>query len=294
MAPPSGLSRATCSGTQSRVALRGIFPGAPLPYVPLEHFIDTSALDAIHEEVCLALTQVTIDYTGGSHRSMGIMPPSRMAEAHVDYGEVIRGLSPDAFETFRSLADDPSAIDRERSNELQFGEETELPLSRRQMLWLKFRHKVYFPWKAYVELIPNRYWDEKSSAEGKDFTRLAKTFFPKTVAFAKSLPFLHVGRCNVMGLEANDHGTVHRDGDPDEQEAPDHFITVCPAGDKRLFLWDEEEKRKTPVPGRAYWFNDHDFHGVDADPFFRYSIRVDGVFRPDFLETLRRESRIES
>ena len=162
------------------------------------------------------------------------------------------------------------------------------------MLWLKFRQKVYFPWKAYVELIPNRYWDEKSSAEGKDFTRLAKTFFPKTIAFAKSLPFLHIGRCNVMGLEANDHGTVHRDGDPDEQEAPDHFITVCPAGDKRLFLWDEEKQRKTPVEGRAYWFNDHDFHGVDADPFFRYSIRVDGVFRPDFLETLRRESRIES
>ncbi len=276
------------------MALRGIFPGAPLPYVPLERFIDTSALDAIHEEVCLALTQVAIDYTGGSHRSMGIMPPSRVAEAHIDYGEAIRSLSPNAFETFRSLADDPSAIDRERSNELRFGEETELPLSRRQMLWLKFRHKVYFPWKAYVELIPNRYWDEKASAEGKDFTRLAKTFFPKTIAFAKSLPFLHIGRCNVMGLEANDHGTVHRDGDPDEQEAPDHFITVCPAGDKRLFLWDEEEQRKTPVPGRAYWFNDHDFHGVDADPFFRYSIRIDGVFRPDFLETLRRESRTES
>ena len=162
------------------------------------------------------------------------------------------------------------------------------------MLWLEFRHKVYFPWKAYVELIPNRYWDEKSSAEGKDFTRLAKTFFPRTIAFARSLPFLHIGRCNVMGLEANDHGTVHRDGDPDEQEAPDHFITVCPAGDKRLFLWDEEEQRKTPVEGRAYWFNDHDFHGVDAYPFFRYSIRVDGVFRPDFLEMLRRESRIES
>ncbi|OJY22357.1 MAG: hypothetical protein BGO98_37905 [Myxococcales bacterium 68-20] len=276
------------------MALRGIFPGAPLPYVPLERFIDTSALDAIHEEVCLALTQVAIDYTGGSHRSMGIMPPSRTAEAYVDYGEAIRSLSPDAFETFRSLADDPSAIDRQHSNELRFGEETELPLSRRQMLWLKFRQKVYFPWKAYVELIPNRYWDEKSSAEGKDFTRLAKTFFPKTIAFAKSLPFLHIGRCNVMGLEANDHGTVHRDGDPDEQEAPDHFITVCPAGDKRLFLWDEEKQRKTPVEGRAYWFNDHDFHGVDADPFFRYSIRVDGVFRPDFLETLRRESRIES
>ena len=95
-----------------------------------------------------------------------------------------------------------------------------------------------------------------------------------------------------MGLEANDHGTVHRDGDPADQAetGPDHFITIVPGADKRLFLWDEETKRKTPITARAYWFNDHDYHGVDADPFFRYSIRVDGVFRPDFLEMLRRPS----
>jgi hypothetical protein len=268
--------------------LRGLFPGRP--FVSLERFVDTSALGAIHEEVCLAFTSIPVDYTGGSHRSMGIMPPSKRDEAFGDYGDVIRALSPEQFETFRSLADDPKSIDPTRQSELEFGEEREHPLSRRQMLWLKVRHKVYFPWKAYLELIPNRYWTDKANPEGKEFTRLAQTFFPKTIAFVRRLPFLHIGRCNVMGLEANDHGTVHRDGDPAEQTEPDHFITLCPAGDKRLFLWNEERLEKTPVPGRAYWFNDHDYHGVDADPFFRYSIRVDGVFRPDFLEMLRNEN----
>ena len=259
----------------------------------LERFVDLSALDAIHDEVCLALTQVPVDYTGGSHRSMGIMPPGLEGEAHADYGEVIRGLSAAEFATFRELADDPSAIatDAPRA-ELSFGEEQDHPLSRRQMLWLKFRHRVYFPWKVYVELIPNRYWSDKASAEGKDFTRRAKTFFPKTIAFVKSLPFESIGRCNVMGLEANDHGTVHRDGDPTPAEPADHFVTFCPRGDKRLFLWDDASKAKTYVTGRAYWFNDHDYHGVDADPFFRYSIRVDGVFRPDFLAMLRTEHEI--
>ena len=280
------MSSGKAFDTHLYVPLRGVIPGAAQPYVALDRFIDSSALEAIHEEVCFALTQVAVDYTGGSHRSMGIMPASRVAEAHVDYGEVIRGLSPEAFATFRSLSDDPRSIDASRASELEFGEEREHPLSRRQMLWLKFRHKVYFPWKTYVELIPNLYWGDKSSSEGKDFTRIARTFFPKTIAFAKSLPFVQIGRCNVMGLEANDHGTVHRDGDPDEQDAPDHFITLCPANDKRLFLWDEETQTKTHVSGRAYWFNDHDYHGVEADPFFRYSIRVDGVFRPDFLEAM--------
>jgi hypothetical protein len=265
-----------------------VFPG--IPFVSLERFVDTSALPAIHDEICLALTQVPVDYTGGSHRSMGIMPPSRADEAHVDYGEVIRELSPADFEVFRSLADDPRSIDASRRAELEFGEERAHALSRRQMLWLKFRHKVYFPWKAYVELVPNRSWADKADPEGKDFTRIARTLFPKTIAFVNRLPFQHIGRCNVMGLEANDHGTVHRDGDPADQTAPDEFITICPNGDKRLFLWDEDEKKKVPVVGRAYWFNDHDHHGVDADPFFRYSIRIDGAFRPGFLDVLRKES----
>jgi hypothetical protein len=256
--------------------------------VSLDPYLDLAPLDAIHDEICLALTQVPVDYTGGSHRSMGIVPASRLAEVHVDYGEVIRGLDAAAFAVFRSLADDPSSLDPSAHEHAEFGEERDHPLSRRQMLWLKFRHGVYFPWKVYVELIPNRYWTDKASAVGKEFTRIARTFFPKTVAYAKSLPFESIGRCNIMGLEANDHGTVHHDGDADTPgDVADHFVTFSPAGNKRLFLWDEPHARKTPVTGRAYWFNDHDPHGVDADPFFRYSVRVDGVFKADFLERLR-------
>jgi hypothetical protein len=263
------------------------------PFVSLDEHLDLSPLAAIHEEICLGLTRIPIDYTGGSHRSMGIVPPSREPEVLVDYGEVIRDMTPEAFAVFRSLADDPSAFGDDAKESLEFGEEREHPLSRRQMLWLKLRYGVYFPWKVYVEMIPNRHWSGKASPEGKAFTRVAETFFPKTVAFAKSLPFEAIGRCNVMGLEANDHGTVHRDGEPydDPTQLPDHFVTFCPAGNKRLFLWDEREKKKTLVTGRAYWFNDHDYHGVDADPFFRYSVRVDGVFKREFLERLRGSGR---
>ncbi len=118
---------------------------------------------------------------------------------------------------------------------------------------------------------------------------MARLYFPQTVAFVQRLPFEHSGRCNLMGLESNDHGTVHRDGEPEEKTKVDQFITFCPRGNKRLYLWDEEARSKTPVTGRAYWFNDSDYHGVDADPFFRYSIRVDGVFRPGFLKRLQRD-----
>ena len=266
------------------VPLRGLFEqGAP--FVDLSPLLDLAPMAALHEEVCLGLAQVPVDYTGGSHRSMGIVPPSRQAECHVDYGEAIRAMSDADIATLSGLSDSPEPLDPRRRHDI--GEEREVPLSRRQMLWLKYRFGAYFPWKVYVELVPNRFWGDKSDARGKSFTRQARAFFPRTVAWIEALPFTAVGRCTIMGLEANDHGTVHHDGDPANVRPPDHFMTFCPAGNKRLFLWDEEAGRKVPVTGRAYWFNDQDDHGVDADPFFRYSIRVDGVFTGDFLARVR-------
>ena len=264
--------------------LTGLFGRA---YVDLAPYLDLSDLPAIHEEACLALAQVPLDMTGGSHRSMRIMPPSREAEAIADYGEILREMKDADVLRLRSLADDPSAWAGVDPRDTEVGEERAVPLSRRQLAWLKIRFGAYFPWKGYVELIPNRYWRDKASAEGKRFTRAAEAFFPRTIAFVKSLPFTAIGRCNVMGLEAFDHGTVHRDGEPEEQESPDHFVTFVPGGEKRLFLWDEIRKEELPIQARAYWFNDFDYHGVSAAPRFRYSIRVDGTFDPSFLARVR-------
>ncbi len=265
---------------------KGIVGVVGRPYLALDSLLDLSRLEAVHDEVCLALAQSPTDYTGGSHRSMGIMPAGAEAEALTDYGEVIAAMDDACFETFRGLADDPSSIDPARRGGLRFGEERDIPLSRRQMLWLEYRHGVYFPWKVYLEMIPNLRWGDKSSREGKRFTRTALALLPRTVDFARSLPFEWIGRCNVMGLRAHDHGTVHRDGEPCEQRAPDEFITVVPGPEKRLYLLDEGTGERVPVRGRAYWFNDFDYHGVEASPFFRYSIRVDGRFTDEFRARL--------
>jgi hypothetical protein len=273
---------ATVPEAPSASILQGVFGR---PFVALDDLLDLTALDEVHDEICLALAHMPTGYTGGSHRSMGIMPKGREAEALVDYQEVIRGLDDEGFATFRGLADDPAALDPARRHEVEFGEEREVPLSPRQMLWLKMRHRVYFPWKVYAELIPSARWEDKA-LPGKRFTRLAEALLPKTIAFVKRLPFRHVGRCNVMGLEAHDHGTVHRDGLPAPGRTPDTFITFCPRGDKRLYVLDEASGERVVVEGRAVWFNDHDYHGVLADPFFRYSVRVDGPFTPEFERTL--------
>ena len=121
--------------------------------------------------------------------------------------------------------------------------------------------------RSIYELRPNLAWEERASGDGKAFTEEARRVFPRTVALIERLPFALLGRCNLLGLQSNDHGTIHRDGEDEEEVG--HFITLCPRADKRLFLWDEDERRSVPVGGRAYWFDDRNYHGVAADPFFR-------------------------
>src|SRR5436190_22448882 len=115
------------------------------PFVDLAPHLDLAPLAELHEEICLGLTRVPVDYTGGSHRSMGIMPPSLAGSAGADYGEAIRGMSREELVCFRDLSDDPASIDVDGPSDLEVGEERPVALSRRQMLLLKYRYRVYFP-----------------------------------------------------------------------------------------------------------------------------------------------------
>lgn len=257
-----------------------------LPYVDLEPFVDLGALAALDREICHGLIKLTPEYTGGSHRSMGIVPAAFLQSCGQDYNEVIRSMSKQEFIEFVALGDDPAAVDPNDEERPEFGEERDVPINRQQMMFLKYRYGVYFPWKVYVELVPGGRWVDKSDARGKTFTEQAKKLFPRTVAFIRTLPFESIGSVKLLGLEANDHGTCHQDANPAEKTDVDHFITLCPRGNKRLFLWDDEKQEKLEIRKRAYWFNDSDYHGVEADLFFRYSIRVDGTFRPSFLQLL--------
>jgi len=111
--------------------------------------------------------------------------------------------------------------------------------------------------------------------------------FPKTVAFLESLPFVEIGRCVLFGVEANDHAPAHRDSEPGKALSIAQSISFAPRKGKRFYVCDPANENKTIVEAPIYWFNDMDYHGVEPDPFFRYSIRVDGIFEDDFLAEIR-------
>jgi len=69
--------------------------------------------------------------------------------------------------------------------------------------------------------------------------------------------FTSIGRCNVMAWKSNDLGTVHRDGSARRIRAgiSSHSIR----GTNASFC--DESTAPNRREGRAYWFNDCDYHG---------------------------------
>jgi hypothetical protein len=271
--------------TTRRAPIWGLFGQ---PFLDLAGVLDLGALDAVDAEVARGLAQVETSYTGGTLKWMGVVAPWELDDGYPDAMHVLDALPDEEMATFLSLADDPSAFDVAERATYRFGDETDHPFTRAQQRWLSYRHGVYFPWKACYHLLENDRWEDKHSGTGKAFGGEAREVFPETVRLLGSLPFTEIGRAVIFGLEPNDHAPLHRDTEPGRSLSVAQSISLCPRGNKRFFLQNHPDDEPLVIDARAYWFNDMDYHGVLADPFFRYSIRVDGVFAPDFAARLRR------
>jgi len=256
------------------------------PFVDLGSLVTEERLEAVDREMARGLARVETAYTGGSLKWMGVVAPWVMGDGYVDLMHAIEAMGPEEKATLVSLADAPEAVDPAEP----FGDETANPLSLAQMRWLAYRHKVYFPWKVCYHLLENDRWEDKHSGEGKRFGDEALEVFPETVALIRSLPFQEIGRVVVFGLEPNDHAPLHRDSEPGKSLGVAQSISICPRGDKRFYLQNGPDDARVLAPCKVYWFNDMDYHGVLADPFFRYSIRIDGRFDPAFARMLERRA----
>jgi hypothetical protein len=266
-----------------RAPLIGLFGR---PYADLGRLLDAAALDEIDREITRGLVRVTPSYTGGSLKWMGVVAPWQMEDGYTDLMHAVERMSRDEIAELAALGDTPVELGSEAPP--RFGDETEHPLSLAQMRWLSLRHGVYFPWKVCYHLLENERWEDKHDGRNKDFTPEAKAVFPRTVERIRGLPFREIGRVVLFGLEPNDHAPLHRDSEPGKALSVAQSISIDPRGTKRFYLQNAEEDEPFVVDARVYWFNDMDYHGVLADPYFRYSIRIDGVFEPSFLREVER------
>ena len=261
------------------------------PYLDLSPYVATSVFPDLDREILRGLAEVETEGTGGSLKWMGVVAPFHLEDGYADLGFVMEGMSFPEWKELVDLADDPAVFDPARWREYTFGDETDHPLNLRQQRWLTYRHGVYFPWKVCYHLLENDKWEDKHSGEGKSFREEAERVFPKTLAFIRTLPFEEIGRCVIFGLNANDHAPFHRDTKPGSAEQVGHCLTFAPRPGKKLVLMSPDFQTRVPVEAPVYWFNDMDWHGVEAAPVFRYSIRIDGRFDPAFVRRLAADAR---
>lgn len=259
------------------------------PYIDLASFVDVTCFDELHAEITAGLVDAEYTYTGGSLKWMGVCAPWVLDDPYRDVNFVLEELDADEFARFCALAEPPLDAD---TTPREFGDETDRPLSARQMRWLEVRHGVYFPWKTCFHFVENERWEDKHSGAGKDFSQEARALFPRTVAFLQELPFVEIGRAVLFGIDANAHAPYHRDSEPGVALGIPHSISLHPDPHKQLWLASQDGSQRLAIPARAFWFNDMDYHGVEPGPRFRYSIRVDGRFDPAFLAALERRARL--
>lgn len=280
------MSHAVQPSLPRRAPIIGLFGR---PFIDLGRLVDEAALAAMDREITRGLVRVTPSYTGGSLKWMGVVAPWQMEDGYRDLMHAVEAMTRDELAELCALGDEP--VDLDAPGPLRFGDETEHPLNLAQMRWLSYRHGVYFPWKVCYHLLENDRWDDKHSGAGKDFSDEAKALFPETIAALRRLPFSEIGRAVIFGLEPNDHAPLHRDTEPGKALSVAQSISLDPRGSKRFYLQNAEDDEPLEVDARVYWFNDMDYHGVLPDPFFRYSVRVDGVFDPAFVRDVERRSR---
>lgn len=143
------------------------------------------------------------------------------------------------------------------------------------------------PWFFGLYLKENSFFGK---TEGGTYTEAAE-YFPKLIQYIETLPFKHVGRILFFTTFPNTGVTIHRDGPM--QDHCDHNINLFfTSGSRKSFVWDEVKKEKVYLEqdARSYFFNNRDYHGVDPETSFRYTLRIDGTFTDELCEELGLEN----
>lgn len=237
------------------------------PFENIDHLIDLDALALVNEEILWGLAMTEPAYSEGKEYSRGDCVEELYDHRYKDVKYAEDQLTEEEIERLRSAQPNGSQFKR----------------------YLMYAKGAYFPWCAVQSLLHPTDWHSKHSGEGKSPTADALTYFQKTLHFCYSLPmFKEIGRIAIFGVLPGHHAPCHRDSNPARYSKSkyDHLVMFSPLQNKLAYIYDEQSKVKHYPNSQAYVFNDLDYHGADALPYFTYNFRVDGTYTDEFREQM--------
>lgn len=240
------------------------------PFIDLDTHIDIEGFKALHLESCYGLSR---SYWDQGNYGPGVYEKNEYTDLFWIEADLFMKRHPDWEEISR----------------LQFGDINE------KRKYLKLRYGIYNPSHTIYLKKPN----------GRDYHSIAKAnanpwtdncqHFPNVVEWIKALPFESIGRVLYFVHEHDcdlvRHSDLKHSRDPAVKYVANHpheaeFVWIRATKDKGFYIYDETTGAKHHVTGHAAWFNSYDVHGGDPTENMTYSLRIDGVFTPEFRKLL--------
>jgi hypothetical protein len=246
-----------------------------LPFISMDEYIDTSRFDELHRE---AVQGLALSNTYMSGNFAGDITP----EEELSYGS----------KTWTNLVyhlqhNDPDNVHLTQIKELleKLGPTNRYKKMQAIFKYAHFGMNALVPW-FFVCFIKQAPVQSKTHENDSFVTENAK-YFPKLLEFVNTLPFKQVGRVLFFCTYPNAGVPIHRDGIVTDHS--DHSINFFLGQPTRpSFIYDEVTKQKVYLPqdAKSYFFNNRDYHGVDKEIGFKYTLRVDGTFTDEMCEKL--------
>jgi hypothetical protein len=146
-----------------------------------------------------------------------------------------------------------------------------------------------FPCRIWPNLLAPRIshsWYDKSLDDVSSWTSVHN--IPKFKNWVESLRetvFDGIGRIIVFNSNTNKPIMTHRDFHFREHKC--HFINFQFSEKTNIaYVYDEVKKEKVYIDTPCYMFNECDLHGVDSCSESRFTVRIDGTFKPNISERL--------
>jgi hypothetical protein len=241
-----------------------------IPILSMDNYIDTSRNDELHFECCkgLALTE---------QHKMAMYP----GELHIS--EKQNGKISFSEMLYRLTDYDPYGHHQSNLEEIERTAE-----NPRQAIYkyMYFCMGADIPW-FFALYLRNQEFSSKLKTPDVLWTDSAKRYFPKIIEYVEQLPFQEIGRVLFFTTYPNAGVTAHRDYYIEDHK--DQNINLFFSGGWRpSFVWDDVNHKKIYLEkgSTSYFFNNRDYHGVDKESNFRYTLRVDGVFKKSLQDEL--------
>lgn len=248
-----------------------------LPIVPMDQYIDTSKNLELHLECCKGLAVVD---TYKMAMFPGSVHISETEKGKVNFSEMLADL-----EKY-----DPTGIHRQHIKELESSPDPRKAIYK----YMYFAMGADIPW-FFGYYLRTQHFNQKLQKPTIEWSDDALRYFPNVIKYIETLPFKIIGRVLFFTTYPRAGVTAHRDYYIEKHS--DQNINLFFAGGYRpSFVWDDIKKEKVYLePGStSYFFNNRDYHGVDPEPVFRYTLRIDGVFEDWLQEELGIENNIVS